>query len=93
MFLVFPKILRNRGTCGIIIQPITILPVFFLMVSGHTEMPDAMETIFQSALGFGKHGGVSILFSRLIFSIWQASLKILHILLRLNLLEKASLTS
>ncbi|XP_020971756.1 serine/threonine-protein kinase ATG1c isoform X3 [Arachis ipaensis] len=25
---------------------------------GNTEMPDAMETIFQSALAFGKHGGV-----------------------------------
>ncbi|XP_050379371.1 serine/threonine-protein kinase ATG1c-like isoform X2 [Argentina anserina] len=25
---------------------------------GHTEMPDAMETIFQSALVFGRHGGV-----------------------------------
>ncbi|XP_062001846.1 serine/threonine-protein kinase ATG1c-like isoform X1 [Rosa rugosa] len=33
-------------------------PVFFLMVAGHTEMPDAMETIFQSALVFGRHGGV-----------------------------------
>ncbi|KAG2380891.1 Serine/threonine-protein kinase [Vigna angularis] len=25
---------------------------------GSTEMPDAMETIFQSALAFGRHGGV-----------------------------------
>ncbi|XP_061353713.1 serine/threonine-protein kinase ATG1c-like isoform X3 [Gastrolobium bilobum] len=25
---------------------------------GNTEMPDAMETIFQSALAFGRHGGV-----------------------------------
>ncbi|KAM1307382.1 hypothetical protein ACFX2H_009640 [Malus domestica] len=25
---------------------------------GHAEMPDAMETIFQSALAFGKNGGV-----------------------------------
>ncbi|KAL6277996.1 hypothetical protein ACE6H2_021597 [Prunus campanulata] len=25
---------------------------------GHIEMPDAMETIFQSALVFGRHGGV-----------------------------------
>ncbi|CAN6723974.1 unnamed protein product [Malus baccata var. baccata] len=25
---------------------------------GHAEMPDAMETIFQSALVFGRHGGV-----------------------------------
>ena len=25
-------------------------------------MPDAMETIFQSALAFGRHGGVSISF-------------------------------
>ncbi|KAK2379061.1 Protein kinase superfamily protein [Trifolium repens] len=25
---------------------------------GNTEMPDAMETIFQAALAFGKHGGV-----------------------------------
>lgn len=33
------------------------------MVAGHTEMPDAMETIFQSALVFGRHGGVSIFFS------------------------------
>ncbi|WJX25758.1 non-specific serine/threonine protein kinase [Trifolium repens] len=24
---------------------------------GNTEMPDAMETIFQAALAFGKHGG------------------------------------
>lgn len=25
---------------------------------GNTEMPDAMETIFQAALAFGRHGGV-----------------------------------
>lgn len=29
--------------------------------SGNTEMPDAMETIFQAALAFGRRGGVSIL--------------------------------
>lgn len=33
------------------------------MVAGNIEMPDAMETIFQSALAFGRHGGVSISFS------------------------------
>ncbi|KAG7017265.1 Serine/threonine-protein kinase ATG1c [Cucurbita argyrosperma subsp. argyrosperma] len=26
---------------------------------GNTEMPDAIETVFQSALAFGRHGGVS----------------------------------
>ena len=29
------------------------------MVAGNTEMPDAIETVFQSALAFGRHGGVS----------------------------------
>lgn len=28
-------------------------------------MPDAMETIFQSALALGRHGGVSILLNRI----------------------------
>lgn len=32
------------------------------MISGNTEMPDAMETIFESALAFGKSGAVSISF-------------------------------
>jgi len=31
-----------------------------VLIAGNTEMPDAMETIFQSALAFGRHGGVSI---------------------------------
>ena len=31
--------------------------------AGNTEMPDAMETIFQAALDFGRRGGVSIYFS------------------------------
>jgi len=33
-----------------------------ILIAGNTEMPDAMETIFQSALAFGRHGGVSISF-------------------------------
>lgn len=32
------------------------------MLAGSTEMPDAMETIFQSALALGRHGAVSIFF-------------------------------
>lgn len=32
----------------------------FMLIAGNTEMPDAMETIFQSALAFGRYGGVSI---------------------------------
>jgi hypothetical protein len=31
-----------------------------IMISGSTEMPDAMEMIFQSALSLGRHGGVSV---------------------------------
>lgn len=31
------------------------------MIAGSTEMPDAMEAIFQFALALGRHGGVSVL--------------------------------
>ncbi|KAB2622066.1 serine/threonine-protein kinase ATG1-like [Pyrus ussuriensis x Pyrus communis] len=33
----------------------------------HAEMPDAMETIFQSALVFGRHWGVSYQKKKVIF--------------------------
>ena len=33
------------------------------MIAGSTEMPDAMEMIFQSALALGRNGAVSDLFS------------------------------
>lgn len=33
--------------------------VLLPMIIGNTEMPDAIETVFQSALAFGRHGGVS----------------------------------
>lgn len=38
-------------------------------------MPDAMETIFQAALGFGKHGGVSISFCISFFSFFELGFK------------------
>jgi len=37
-----------------------IMETVSVLIAGNTEMPDAMETIFQSALAFGRHGGVSI---------------------------------
>ena len=45
------------------------------MVAENIEMPDAMETIFQSALTFGKNGGVSVIYSKKINFVicWFAS--------------------
>lgn len=37
------------------------------MIAGSTEMPDAMEAIFQSALVLGRSGGVSVLYKFLSF--------------------------
>lgn len=39
-----------------------LIRVLFLIISGNTEMPDAMETIYQSALALGRHGAVSTCF-------------------------------
>ena len=36
---------------------------FLIMIVGSTEMPDAMEMIFQSALALGRNGAASYLFS------------------------------
>ena len=51
----------------------------FLLITGNTEMSDAMETIFQAALAFGKHGGVIISFCYSFLLFWtgfqNASLK------------------
>lgn len=32
---------------------------FGLLLAGSVELPDAMETIYQSALALGRHGAVS----------------------------------
>jgi hypothetical protein len=46
----------------------------FLLIAGNTEMPDAMETIFQAALAFGRHGGVSISFCFSFLPFWTGFL-------------------
>lgn len=36
--------------------------LLLLVFPGNTEVPDAMEMIFQSALTFGRKGAVSVLY-------------------------------
>ncbi|XP_043701702.1 serine/threonine-protein kinase ATG1c-like isoform X2 [Telopea speciosissima] len=51
--------------------------------NGATEMPDAMETIFQSALAFGRHGAVEELMGDMesAASLYSKSVRLLNFLL------------
>lgn len=58
---------QQKHICHFIFTVHKIFNQFLCLVAGNIEMPDAMETIFQSALAFGRHGGVSICFSFLTY--------------------------
>lgn len=63
--------------------PFTLPKIRYIifMVAENIEMPDAMETIFQSALTFGKNGGVSVIYSKKINFVLSCECLLTYLLL------------